>query len=161
MRITYIWFKIWFPLNLTDREVTCNKSLSVVQIRFHCTQNCACFCVSEGNRESTLPKYKANNVHLNVRNWHRTDFTSCCLNSNGYWLIGYVWNFIKPSGMNHNCTIILVCNNINIETKITELGYDINATTNQVCSKSLNLWVHTLTHSIQANTYDGNVISHK
>jgi len=41
--------------------------------------------------------------------------------------------------MNHNCTIILVCNNINIETKITELGYDINATTNQVCSKSLNL----------------------
>lgn len=156
-----MWFKIWFPLKLTEEEVTCNKSLSVVQICFHCTQNCACFCVSEGNRESSLPKYKANNVRLNVRNWNTTDFTSCCLNSNGYWLIGYVWNVIKPSGMNHNCRIIVVCNNINIEATITELVMASMLWQTRGVQSCWTLWVHTLMHSIQANTYDGNIISHK
>jgi len=131
-----MWFKIWFPLNLTE-EVTHKKSFSVVQIHFHCTQVCSCLCVSKGKRES-LPKYKANNARLNVRNRRITDFTSCCLNSNGYWLIRYVWNVIKPSGMNHNCRIIVVCNTINIEAKITELGYGITTTTNQGCSELLD-----------------------
>jgi len=40
--------------------------------------------------------------------------------------------------MNHNCRIIVVCNTINIEAKITELGYGITATTNQGCSKLLD-----------------------
>ena len=104
------------------------------------SQTCTSMCkfVSEGKRESTLPKYKANNVWLNVRNWHSTDFTSCRLKNNGYWRIGKFWNVIKPARMNHNCRIIVFCNTINIEAKITELGYGISATTNQGCSKLLD-----------------------
>jgi len=40
--------------------------------------------------------------------------------------------------MNHNCRIIVVCNTINIEAKIIELGYGITATTNQGCTKLLD-----------------------
>jgi hypothetical protein len=40
--------------------------------------------------------------------------------------------------MNHNCKIIVVCNNINKEAKIKELGFGIIATTNQGCSKLLD-----------------------
>jgi hypothetical protein len=62
--------------------------------------------------------------------------------------------------MKLNCKITVVCNNINIEAKITELGF-VTATTNQGCSKLLDSLSSYIMHSIQANAYDGNVISHK